>query len=149
MITGREGYDPASWFYDEIVQPSVAESLRQTDNLRLGILACFVLAHMADHFFHARHPAPGLDAFRKELRGNGAFRLIDDLTNGVKHVKRGRDGRLGFDDLGEQEITAGNMHCGWPINGKEIMVEDAENLWLLSQLIEAADEMWKAKLGQE
>jgi hypothetical protein len=149
MITGREANDAANWFYSEVVQPTVADSLKHTDSVRLGILACFVLAHMADHYFHARHPVPNLGDFRAELRKNGAFRLVDDVTNGTKHVKKGRDGRLGFEDVGAQEINMGNLRCGWPINGTEVMVEDNKNLWLLSQLTEAADEMWKAKLARQ
>jgi hypothetical protein len=53
-----------------------------------------------------------------------------DVTNGTKHVKRGRDRRLGFEDIGAQEISIGILHAGWPISGTEAMVEDDGNLWL-------------------
>jgi hypothetical protein len=148
MITGREGDDAAIWFYREIVQPTVAEFLTERESVRRVVLACIVLSHMADHYFHARHPVSSLGDFRTELRENGAFRLIEDVTNGTKHVKRGRDGRLGFEDIGAQEISFGNLHAGWPISGTEAMVEDDGNLWLLSQLVQAVDEMWRAKLTQ-
>jgi hypothetical protein len=32
--------------------------------------------------------------------------------------------------------------------GTEAMVEDDGNLWLLSQLVQAVDETWRAKLTQ-
>jgi hypothetical protein len=146
MITGREGDDAATWFYRGIVQPTVAESLTERDSVRRGVLACIALAHMADHYFHARKPVASRKDFSKELRKNGAFRLVEDVTNGTKHVKRGRDGRLGFEDIGAQQITCGNLRSGWPISGKEVMVEDNENFWLLAELITVADEMWRAKL---
>src|ERR1700730_3140902 len=77
MITGREGDDAAIWFYREIVQPTVAEFLTERESVRRVVLACIVLSHMADHYFHARHPVSSLGDFRTELRENGAFRLIE------------------------------------------------------------------------
>jgi hypothetical protein len=148
--TGRESDDAAVWFYREIVQPTVAESLTERDSVRRGVLACIVLTHMADHYFHARKPVAKKDEFQEELRKNGAFRLIEDVTNGTKHVKRvtksGKVIRLGFEDIVAQEINLGNLHAGWPISGKEVMVEDGKNIWLLAQLITIVDEMWRTKL---
>jgi hypothetical protein len=151
MITGREGCDAAVWFYREIVQPTVAEALTQRDSVQRGVLACVVLAHMANHYFHTKHPFPNLDEFQKELRKNGAFRLVEGVTNGTKHVKRGtrpHDKHLGFEDIGAREIACDTLLCGGPISGTEVFVEDDGNLWLLSQLVMSADEMWRAKLDQ-
>jgi hypothetical protein len=150
MITGREGADSETWFYAEIVSPTVVEYLTQRDSVRRGVLACVALANMANHYFHARQPVASLRNFRTELRKNGAFRLVEDVANGTKHVKRGtrsNDKHLGFEDIGAQEINFGNLRCGWPFHGTEVMVEDDGNLWLLSQLVTAADEMWRNKLA--
>jgi hypothetical protein len=151
MRTGREGCDAAAWFYSEIVQPTVAEALTERDSVRRGVLACVVLTHMANHYFHASRPFASLDEFQKELRKNGAFRLVEGVTNGTKHVKRGtrpHDKHLGFEDIGAQEIACGTLLCGGPISGTEVMVEDNGNIWHLSQLIMTADEMWRTKLDQ-
>jgi hypothetical protein len=149
MISKRETPDAAAWFYIKIVQPTVAEALAQRDSIRRGVIACIALTHIADHYFHARHPLPKKDKFFKELRKNGAFRLVQDVTDGTKHAKRitkdGKIERLGFEDVTSQEINLGNMRSGWPISGTEVMVADKGNLWLLSQLIPLVDEMWRTE----
>lgn len=153
MSTDREGDDKAVGFYTKIVKPTIVESRQRPDDMRLAILACLVLSHMAEHYYQARIQtvvgSVSAQAFRETLRNeNGAFRLIADIADAAKHVKRGRDGRLGYDNIGAQPIDISNLRAGWPINGTQVMAEDGSNLWLLSQLVTVADKMWQTKLGR-
>lgn len=151
-MSSTERPDPAVSFFHEIVAPTVADFLRAPESRRLGCLACLALASMADHFFHARSvPVEGhtnADAFRRSLGAqHWGVGVVIGVANAAKHVVR-RPGRVGYEDVQAQEITFGNLRCGWPINGREVMIEvEPDNLWLLSTLTEAAMDFWKGKLG--
>jgi hypothetical protein len=106
---------------------------------------------MSDHYFYSR-PASvegslDADAFRRSVSGkNWAVGQVIGVANATKHVQR-RPGRVGYQDVSVQEINAGNLRCGWPINGTEVMIEVKEDeLWLLSDLVEEAVNFWRLRL---
>jgi hypothetical protein len=143
--------DDALTFLREMVEPTVAEFLERPDDRRRGCLACLCLASMADHYFHAR---PGsrdgcdnADAFRRYVGGlNGAVKQVIGVANATKHVER-RRGRVGYQDVSAQQINLGNMRCGWPFTGTQVMVEVEDGyVWLLSDLVEAAVAFWRDRV---
>jgi hypothetical protein len=144
--------DDALAFFQEMVEPTVAEFLVRPDDRRSGCLACLSLASMSDHYFHSRpesvEGAQDADAFRRAVSAkNWAVGQVIGVANATKHVRR-RPGRVGYQDVSVQEISMGNLRCGWPINGTEVMIEVKEDdLWLLSDLVEEAIKFWKLRLG--
>lgn len=148
----RKSEDQALWFFREVVDPTVTEFMSDTADVRRGCAACLVLAAMSEHFLAARpHDAEGCSTpqqFRGALRAkNWAFGQVVDVSNATKHVHR-TPKRIGFEDIGAQNIHVGNMRCNWPINGREVMVETQPGrLWLLKHLVQTASEMWRNKLG--
>ncbi len=148
QIAGDEGLT----FFRDMVEPTVAEFLARPDDRRRGCLACLCLASMADHYFHAR-PAfrdgcGDADAFRRKIAGaSWAVGQVIGIANATKHVVR-RPGRVGYEDIAERQIAFGNLRCGWPINGRQVMVEvEGGKLWLLSHLAQAALEFWRGRLA--
>lgn len=144
--------DPALAFFHEMVEPTVEEFLANPQDKRRGCLACLVLSSMADHYYQSR-PAPvdghtDVHFFRRSLgTATWAFGQVLGVANATKHVLR-RKGRVGFEDVTVQEIQLGLFQCGWPMNGEETMVETRPgDIWLLSQLVEAATDVWRQKLG--
>lgn len=144
--------DPAVAFYRQIVEPTVVQFLTQPSDARLGCLACLVLASMADHYFHAREkPVEGHDEvgrFRFALgETHFPYRQILSVANATKHVLPSR-GRLGFEQIEPDDIHVGNLRCGWPINGRYVMITvRADEQWPLHRLVALARDMWVEKLG--
>src|SRR5258708_4523378 len=115
----REGLDGAEWFYNMVIEPTVAEFLSGPDDIRRGILAAVVVSHMAEHYYEDRKPIAGFgssQAFRRALRDeNGAYRLITDVADASKHVLPGRHRgavRLGFEDVEAHQIDLSNLRSG-------------------------------------
>jgi hypothetical protein len=137
-------------FFREMVEPTVAEFLAGPDDRRRGCLACLCLASMADHYFHAqpafRDGCGDVRAFRVKIAGaNWAVGQVIGIANAAKHVVR-RSGRVGYDDIAPRQIAFGNLRCGWPINGRQVMVQaEGGKLWLLSHLAQAALEFWRSR----
>lgn len=144
--------DGAAMFFHEIVEPTVAEFLSQTDDKRRGCLACLSLSAMADHYFHARpegrEGCSDANRFRWKVGEiNWAVGQVNGVANATKHVER-RQGRVGYQDVSSQQITVGNLRVGWPVNGTQIIIEvEHGNLWLLSQLVEVAMTFWRNRLA--
>lgn len=142
----------ATDFYDMVVGPTVAEFLRRPDDQRLACLACLCLSALAEHYVRATEKAEKARQAIKELREksryeNWAVGQVNDIANAVKHVVR-KDSRVGYQDVSTQEIRLGLFRCGWPINGTEVMIEvEPDHVWLVSDLVEAADFWWRTKLG--
>ena len=136
-----------------MVEPTVSEFLADPSDHRKGCLACLCLASMADHFFHARPDSRGgckdADSFRAMVgKSDWAVGQIIGIANATKHVER-RRGRVGYQDVSAQKITLGNLRCGWPFNGSQVMVETkAGELWLLSHLVEAAMVYWRNRVAR-
>jgi hypothetical protein len=128
--------DDALAFFQEMVEPTVAEFLTRPDDRRRGCVACLSVEGSLD-----------ADAFRRSVSGkNWAVGQVIGVANATKHVQR-RPGRVGYQDVSVQEINAGNLRCGWPINGTEVMIEVKEDeLWLLSDLVEEAVNFWRLRL---
>lgn len=127
--------DPAVEFYRQIVEPTVAQFLTQPDDARLGCLACLVLASMADHYFHAREkPLEGHDEvgrFRFALgEARWPYRQVLAVANATKHVLPYRD-RLGFRQIGIDDIHAGNLRCDWPISGRFVRTHSVQSCLFL------------------
>jgi len=147
----RDAAADAATFFAEMVLPTVAEFLRGRADKRLGCNACLALASMSDHYFHtlgaAVAPHFDVDKYRRSHAAkNWAVGTIIGIANATKHVLR-KPGRVGFGDVFADNITCGNLRCGWPINGREVMVEVApDNLWLLSDLVEEATRYWIEKV---
>lgn len=143
--------DKALEFFRDMVEPTVAEFLRAPTDRRQGCLASLCLSSMADHYFHARSkPEEGCvneNVFRKKVGDtNWAMKQVIGVANATKHV-RPLPGRVGYDDVFSLEITCGNLRAGWPINGLMVMIEVEEgNVWLLSQIVEAAMRFWEERL---
>lgn len=141
----------AATFFAEMVLPTVAEFLRDRADKRRGCLACLALASMSDHYFYTPGAVvngnPDANSFRQShSAANWAVGTVIGVANATKHVRR-RSGRAGFNDVFADDISFGNMRCGWPINGREVMVEVAPgDVWLLSELVEEAASYWKAKV---
>lgn len=145
--------DDAVTFFQEMVEPTVAEFHKHPADRRRGCLACLCIASMADHYFHARpegrEGCSTADQFRQKVSGiNLAVGQVIGVANATKHVVR-RRGRVGYQDVSSQQITLGILRFGWPINGTHVMIEVEDgNLWLLSQLVEAAMTFWHDRLGR-
>jgi hypothetical protein len=139
-------------FYQQVVAPTVAEFLARPDNHRLACLACLCLSAVAEHYTHATaeasEAASAIKALRRSSREeNWAVGQVNDIANATKHVVRNGSG-VGYHDFGAQEISFGNLRCGWPINGTQVMVEtEPGTLWLVTDLVASADQWWKGKLG--
>jgi hypothetical protein len=144
--------DDAVAFFQEIVEPTVAEFLEMPADRRLGCLACLCLASMADHYFHALPEScvgsANADIFRQKVaNANWAVGQVIGVANATKHFQR-RPGRVGYKDVSAQQITLGNLRAGWPISGAAVMVEVADgNVWLLTQLVETAMTFWGDRLA--
>jgi hypothetical protein len=151
-MTEEGGSDPALGFFHDIVEPTVAEFLHQPHDTRLGLLACLTLASMSDHYFHARPrdvaPCRQPGHFRGMLKdAHFAFRQVADIANATKHVQP-LPGRAALQHMSEQDVTVGLLRAGWPINGRMVMLEVRPGeWWLLSDLVQAATDMWREKLG--
>jgi hypothetical protein len=148
----REAAADAATFFAEMVLPSIAEFLKDRADKRRGCIACLVLASMSDHYFHtpgaAVAPHRDADSYRRSHAAvNWSVGTIIGIANATKHVLR-KPGRVGFGDVFADDIDCGNLRCGWPINGREVMVEVApDNLWLLSDLVEEAARYWAEKVA--
>jgi len=149
---GGQSVDDALAFFREMVEPTVTEFLERSDDRRRGCLACLCLASMADHYFHARPEAREgcrrVDEFRCKVgTANWAVKQVIDLANAIKHFER-KPKRVGYQDVSAQKITCGNLRCGWPISGIQVMVEvEGGELWLLSHLVKAALAFWRDRLA--
>jgi hypothetical protein len=143
--------DRALWFFQEVVEPTVEGFLREPESMRLGCLACMALDSMVEHYFHARPIEGGASAperLRAALSVNWAFKQVSAVANATKHVKpdRRRD-RIGFEAVETRRIDFSTARFGWPISGDQVMVDVAPSgPWPLSQLVTAAQEMWRVKL---
>ncbi|MFG1346117.1 hypothetical protein V5F59_14580 [Xanthobacter autotrophicus DSM 431] len=140
-------------FYQQIVEPTVTEFFADPSDKRLACLACLCLSALAEHYVHATAEASETKSSVKELRlssrrENWAVGQVNDIANATKHVIRSGPG-IRYEDLGTQEVEVGNLRCGWPINGVEVMVETSPDgtLWLVTELVESANEWWRRKLG--
>lgn len=139
-------------FYMEVVEPTVTSFLNKPNDKRLACLACLCLSALAEHYIHAtterEAAASALKAFRISSRNeNWAIGQVNDIANATKHVIR-RGSGLGYQDINTEEIIVGNLQCGWPINGEEVMVETSpDKLWLVTDLVETTNEWWRTKLG--
>lgn len=139
-------------FYKQVVEPTVAEFFAHPSDKRLACLACLCLSALAEHYVHATAETSEAKSIVKALRlssrrDNWAVGQVNDIANATKHVTRSGPG-IGYGDLGAQEIAIGNLRCGWPINGVQVMVETSpDELWLVTDLVESANEWWKRKLG--
>jgi hypothetical protein len=139
-------------FYQSVVEPTVAEFFARPSDERLACLACLCLSALAEHYVHATAEASGAKSIVKALRlssrsDNWAVGQVNDIANATKHVIRSGPG-IGYRDVGAQEITVGNLRCGWPINGVQVMVETSPGtLWLVRNLVASADEVVERKAG--
>lgn len=89
-----------------------------------------------------------INVFRASSRkDNWAVGQVNEIANATEHVIRHGSG-ISYGDLGAHEIAVGNLRCGWPINGDQVMVETSPGtLWLVKDLVASADEWRKGKLG--
>ena len=146
--------DDAVTFFQEMVEPTVAEFHEHPADRRRGCLACLCIASMADHYFHARPEAcegcSTANQFRWKISEiNKAVGQVIGVANATKHFERQPGTYRGYQDVSSQQITLGILRCGWPINGTHVMIEVEDgNLWLLSQLVEAAMTFWRDRLGR-
>lgn len=138
-------------FYQQVVEPTVAEFLSHPSDKRLACLACLCISALAEHYVHATSENSEAKLVIKALRlssrkDNWAVGQVHDIANATKHFSRSASG-IGYGDLDAQEIVVGNLCCGWPINGVEVMVETSPGRWwLVADLVESANEWWKRKL---
>lgn len=149
--TPTSSVPPDLQFFNEMVEPTVAEFMADKSDLRRGLLACLMVAAMTEHHFYAHPEIEGsIGAYKGAVRdfqsgGNFAVGLIAEVANGTKHVTGWR-GRLGYDDAQVHQLnTAGLMRAGWPLGGREVLVGERRE-WRLSQLIESAMAFWRQKL---
>lgn len=141
----------ASSFFNEMVEPTVSEFLKNRDNKRLGCLACLMLASMSDHYFYSAGADLGqhrdADSYRRShVEKNWAVGAVIGVANATKHLLS-KPGRVGFDDVYTDDISCENFRCGWPIIGRQVMLEAGpDRIWLLSDLVECATEYWAEKV---
>lgn len=157
--TAAQPENAAVAFFHEMVEPTVAEFIAAPDDRRLGCLACLVLSSLADHYFHAFEAPKLIDVSPKKLRAavgefrsiaateNWSVNQIHDVANAAKHFAKVGD-RVTLDNLEADEIgQCGVGRCGWPLNGRYVILEVApNNTWLLSDLVEEAVRYWRSRL---
>lgn len=158
------GADRAQEWFEEIVEPTVAEFLEQPDSKRKGCLAILAVASMTEHFFHARYGvhvtgesrkqyAPKLAKFKEKIRdykngtGVGPIGMVADLANATKHViaKNG----ISHEGMEAKPLNVfGVMRCGWPLGlGTEILVGENQE-WRLVEMLECCMKFWRKKLAE-
>lgn len=151
--------DTALAYFREIVEPTVAEFMRDPSDKRRGCLAALAVASMTEHFFHARPDiaaaGTNLATFKGHIRnhtrgGNAAVGWVADVANATKHV-HSRGSRPGYNQINTMQMNqAGVMRAGWPLGGDEVLVGDLPAPpWRLSELIEETLKFWRARLGLE
>lgn len=162
MKSGEAPSDRAQKWFEEIVEPTVAEFLVQPDCKRKGCLAILAVASMTEHYFHARYGfhvtgesrkqfGPKLAKFRETIRdykngtGIAPIGMVADLANATKHVVS----KNGMDHEGmkaERLNVYGVMRYGWPYGlGTEILVGENQE-WRLVEILECCVEFWRVKL---
>lgn len=160
----QESSDRAREWFEEIVEPTVAEFLERPDSKRKGCLAILAVASMTEHYFHARlvNDAVGesqkqikfkLSQFKSDVRdykkGTGVFPvgLVADLANATKHViaKNG----ISHEGMEAKPLNVfGVMRCGWPLGlGTEILVGEKQE-WRLVEMLECCMKFWREKLDE-
>lgn len=160
----QDEYEPdaATWFYREVVEPTVIEFLGKPDDIRLGCLACIALSSMVEHYYHARRQELGgqnAQDFRRSLAELSAAEIVFDVANATKHVVADRKRPYGFKAVekielndasyksneNESSIDFGDLE--FPI-GSQVMVPAGNDLiCVLAAQVEAVHEMWCSKLG--
>jgi len=154
--------DPATWFFQEVVEPTATEFLNKPDNIRLGCLACIALSSMVEHYYHGRRHEFGDQSAqdsRRSLATLESAEIVFDVANATKHVVADRKRRYGFkavermeldDDTYQSDESEAGIDFGdlkFTI-GSHVMVPTGDDLHcLLSAQVEAVCEMWRVKLG--
>jgi hypothetical protein len=78
--------EDAARYFEEIVEPTIAEYERYPTSRRLGFLACIAIFHTVDYLTYPADPGNRLKQFRAE---SPAFLEIDRIANAAKHFKSG------------------------------------------------------------
>lgn len=160
---GQAPSDRAQEWFEEIVEPTVAEFLEQPDSKRKGCLAILAVVSMTEHYFHARLAdlVPGenkrerkqrIGLFKDEVRdykqGTGVFPvgLAADLANATKHAEA--KNKISHEGMIPIPANAcGVMKCGQPLGlGVEILVGEKQE-WRLVEILECCMEFWREKLA--
>jgi hypothetical protein len=164
MNADQQEPDRAVWFYQEVVEPTVAEFLGKRDDIRLGCLACIALSSMVEHYFHARRQEFGsqnAQDFRRTLAAYSAFEIVFDVANATKHVVPARNRAMDFKSASrimeldkdtykseqnndEPKSILGDLELP---TGSHVMVLAGNDVdCVLADQVEAVNEMWRTKL---